>query len=100
MTLSIGSHHIDLTLHCQSNSMSLSTSHLIYLIWNLVDINWCWLISVKAETKLAMERPQEALPYLDEAIAIAAEYPDDEFGRSILGTYGEMRKELGVASGE
>ena len=53
-----------------------------------------------AETKVAMKRPEEAMPYLDEAIAIAADYPDDGWGREILRKYREMRKELRLARGE
>ena len=36
------------------------------------------------ETKLAMNRPDEALPYLDQAITIAREFPDDGWAREIL----------------
>lgn len=47
-----------------------------------------------AETKLAMNCPEEALRYLDETIAITAEYPDDEWGRELLGKYTEVRDGL------
>lgn len=47
-----------------------------------------------AETLLAMERPDEALPCLEETIAIAAEFPDDDWGRELLVKYKEMREKL------
>jgi tetratricopeptide (TPR) repeat protein len=49
------------------------------------------ILGSMAETKLAMEKPDEALPFLDEAIAIAAEYPDDGWGRQIWQQYHELR---------
>ena len=53
-----------------------------------------------AETKLAMNSVEETLPYLEEAIAIAAEYPDDGWGRQLLETYTGMREKLKQVSGE
>ena len=46
-----------------------------------------------AETKLAMNRPEEARPYLDEAIAITAEFPHDGWGKELLAKYMELRDE-------
>lgn len=53
-----------------------------------------------AETKLAMERPEEALPYLNEAIAIAADYPDDSWGREICEKCGALREERCATNGK
>jgi tetratricopeptide (TPR) repeat protein len=53
-----------------------------------------------AETKLAMKREEEALPYLDEAIAITAEYPDDGWGRQLREEYTHLRKAAQMMSGE
>ena len=47
-----------------------------------------------AETLLAMERPDEALPYLNETIAIAAEFPDDDWGKKLWIKYKEMKEKL------
>ena len=44
-----------------------------------------------AETKLAMHARQEAIPYLDQAIAIAAEFPNDGWARAIVERYTELR---------
>jgi tetratricopeptide (TPR) repeat protein len=46
------------------------------------------------ETLLAMEHPGEAVPYLEETIAIAAEFPDDDWGRELLVKYKEMKEKL------
>ncbi len=53
-----------------------------------------------AETKLAMNCVEEALPYLEEAIAIASEFPDDGWGRQLLEEYRAMREKLRLVSGE
>jgi hypothetical protein len=45
-----------------------------------------------AETLLAMERADEALPYLEETIAIAADFPDDDWGRELHLKYKEMKE--------
>ena len=47
-----------------------------------------------AETMLAMDRHEEALPYIDETIAITAGFPDDAYGRELLAKYTEMKDEL------
>ncbi len=46
------------------------------------------------ETKLAMNRPDEAVPYLDEAITIARDFPDDGWAREIVAQYTEMRNKV------
>ena len=53
-----------------------------------------------AETKLAMAQPQEALPFLNEAIAIASRYPDDGWGRQILEQYRTLREKCGAINHE
>lgn len=47
-----------------------------------------------AETKLAMGHTDEALPFLDEAIAIAEEFPNDGWGREIVDKYSKLRLAL------
>ena len=46
------------------------------------------------ETKLAMNRPDEALPYLDQAITIAREFPDDGWAREILAQCTAIRNKV------
>lgn len=52
------------------------------------------ILGSMAETKLAMDRPDEARPFLDEAIAIAAAYPDDGWGVHILQQYRALRNQF------
>ena len=51
-------------------------------------------LGTMAETKLAMGCPQEALPFLEETIAICAEFPNDGWGKELLAKYSEIRGEL------
>jgi tetratricopeptide (TPR) repeat protein len=51
-------------------------------------------LSSMAETKLAMGCPEEAIPYLDETIAITMEFPDDVWGKEMLVKYSKMREVL------
>jgi tetratricopeptide (TPR) repeat protein len=53
-----------------------------------------------AETMIAMGRKEEACKFLEEAVTIAADYPDDGWGRALYKQYSVLREENLRAAGE